>query len=65
LRIYVPNGFNAKSVVLTDGLTAAMQTDKNLLTIDSNRLPATMLARRYFSDLANISTLLQSGATSE
>lgn len=34
LRIYVPDGFDAKRVELTEGLTAAMKTDQNLLTVD-------------------------------
>jgi hypothetical protein len=34
LRIYVPDGFGVKRVELTDGLTAAMKTDGNLLTVD-------------------------------
>ena len=34
LRIYVPDGFSAKRVELSDGLKAAMKTDGNLLTID-------------------------------
>ena len=34
LRIYVPDGFNAKRVELSDGLTAEMKTDGNLLTVD-------------------------------
>jgi hypothetical protein len=34
LRIYVPDGFNAKRVELTDGLAATMKRDGNLLTVD-------------------------------
>jgi hypothetical protein len=34
LRIYVPDGFIAKRVELTDGLTAEMKTDGSLLTVD-------------------------------
>ena len=34
LRIYIPEGFNVKRVELTDGLTAALKTNGNLLTID-------------------------------
>jgi hypothetical protein len=34
LRIYVPDGFNAKRVELTDGLRATMKADGNLLTVD-------------------------------
>jgi hypothetical protein len=34
LRIYVPAGFAAKRVELSDGLTPAMATNGNLLTVD-------------------------------
>jgi hypothetical protein len=34
LRIYVPNGFTAKRVELTDGIVGTMKTDDSLLTID-------------------------------
>ena len=34
LRIYVPDGFTAKRVELTDGIAATMKTDGNLLTVD-------------------------------
>jgi hypothetical protein len=34
LRIYVPEGFAAKRVELSDGLTATMTTNGNLLTVD-------------------------------
>jgi hypothetical protein len=34
LRIYVPDGFSVKRVELTDGMTAIMKTDGNLLTVD-------------------------------
>jgi len=34
LRIYVPDGFAAKRVELSEGLTAKMATDGNLLTVD-------------------------------
>jgi hypothetical protein len=34
LRIYVPDGFSAKRAELSDGLAAAMKTDRNLLTVD-------------------------------
>jgi hypothetical protein len=36
LRIFVPEGFNVKRVELTDGLTATMKTEGNLLTVDYN-----------------------------
>jgi hypothetical protein len=34
LRIYVPEGFTAKRVELSEGLTGKMSTDGNLLTVD-------------------------------
>ena len=34
LRIYVPDGFAAKRVELSEGLTGKMATDGNLLTVD-------------------------------
>ena len=34
VRIYVPAGFAAKRVELSDGLTPAMATNGNLLTVD-------------------------------
>jgi hypothetical protein len=34
LRIYVPDGFSAKRVELSEGLTGKMATDGNLLTVD-------------------------------
>jgi hypothetical protein len=34
LRIYVPEGFTAKRVELSEGLTGKMATDGNLLTVD-------------------------------
>jgi hypothetical protein len=34
LRIYVPDGFAAKRVDLSDGITSTMKTDGNLLTVD-------------------------------
>jgi hypothetical protein len=34
LRIYVPDGFTAKSVEISDGLAATMKTDGNLLMVD-------------------------------
>jgi hypothetical protein len=34
LRIYVPDGFTAKRVELSDGIAATMKTDGNLLTVD-------------------------------
>jgi hypothetical protein len=34
LRIFVPEGFSAKRVELSDGLEAAMKTEGNLLTVD-------------------------------
>jgi hypothetical protein len=34
LRIYVPDGFNASHIELTDGLMAVMKTDQNLLLVD-------------------------------
>jgi hypothetical protein len=34
LRIYVPDGFAAKRVELSDGLTATMATSEHLLTVD-------------------------------
>jgi hypothetical protein len=34
LRIYVPDGFTAQRVELSDGITATMKTDGNLLTVD-------------------------------
>jgi hypothetical protein len=34
LRIYVPTGFTAKRVELSDGLTAVMNMEGNLLTVD-------------------------------
>jgi len=34
LRIYVPDGFSAKRVDLPAGITGAMKTDGNLLTVD-------------------------------
>ena len=36
LRIYLPDGFNAKRVELTDDLVAIMKTEGNLLTVDYN-----------------------------
>jgi hypothetical protein len=34
LRIYIPDGFTAKHVALSDGLAATPKTDGNLLTVD-------------------------------
>jgi hypothetical protein len=34
LRIYVPNGFEAKRAEISDGLEATMKTEGNLLTVD-------------------------------
>jgi len=34
LRIYVPEGFTAKRVELSEGLTSTMKTEGNLLTVD-------------------------------
>ena len=34
LRIYIPDGFTAKRVELSDGIAATMKTDGNLLTVD-------------------------------
>ena len=34
LRIYIPEGFAAKRVELSDGIAATMKTDGNLLTVD-------------------------------
>jgi hypothetical protein len=34
LRIYVPDGFTAKSVQLSDNLAGTMKTDGNLLMVD-------------------------------
>jgi hypothetical protein len=34
LRIYVPDGFTARRVELSDGIAATMKTDGNLLTVD-------------------------------
>jgi urocanate hydratase len=34
LRIYVPDGFTARRVELSDNITATMKTDGNLLTVD-------------------------------
>ena len=34
LRIYVPDGFSAKRAALSNGLTATMKTDGNLLTVN-------------------------------
>jgi hypothetical protein len=34
LRIYVPEGFAAKRVELSEGLTGGMKTQGNLLTVD-------------------------------
>jgi hypothetical protein len=34
LRIYVPDGFSAKRVDLSAGITGSMKTDGNLLTVD-------------------------------
>jgi hypothetical protein len=34
LRIYLPEGFSGKRVELSDGLTATMTTNGNLLTVD-------------------------------
>ncbi|HEX7585234.1 MAG TPA: hypothetical protein VF373_11135, partial [Prolixibacteraceae bacterium] len=36
LRIFVPEGFNVKRVELTDGPTATIKTEGNLLTVDYN-----------------------------
>jgi len=34
LRMYVPDGFSARKAELSEGLTAAMKTEANLLTVD-------------------------------
>jgi hypothetical protein len=34
LRIYVPDGFTAKGIELSDNLTGTMKTEGNLLTVD-------------------------------
>jgi hypothetical protein len=34
LRIYVPEGFTAKRVELPEGLSGALKTEANLLTVD-------------------------------
>jgi hypothetical protein len=34
LRIYVPDGFSGKRVEVSDGLTATMKAEGNLLTVD-------------------------------
>ena len=34
LRIYVPDGFSAKRVELSEGLAKTMKTDGHLLTVD-------------------------------
>jgi hypothetical protein len=34
LRIYVPEGFSAQRVEVSDGIAAAMKTDGNLLMVD-------------------------------
>ena len=34
LRLYVPDGFKAKRLELSDGITATWKTDGNLLTVD-------------------------------
>jgi hypothetical protein len=38
LRIYLPDGFAAKRVELSDGLAATLKTDGNLLTVDYTTL---------------------------
>ena len=38
LRIYVPDGFTARRVELSDGIAATMKTDGNLLMVDFTTL---------------------------
>jgi hypothetical protein len=48
LRIYVPDGFDAKRVELTDGLSAATKTDQNLLTVDFQSSSSSDVAWKVF-----------------